>query len=64
MDGDPLRLGDAVRRERALDPGIPLFDVRTLERHIAQATSEERMAAQVAGAFSLALALLGIVWRA
>jgi putative ABC transport system permease protein len=57
-DGDPLRLGDAVRRElRALDPGIPLFDVRALEQHIAQASSEERMAAQVAGAFSL-LALL------
>jgi macrolide transport system ATP-binding/permease protein len=60
--GEPLRLADAIRGElRSIDPSVPLFDVRTLDRHIATATSQERMAAQLATAFSvLALTLAAI----
>ena len=62
--GEPLVLANAVRGElRALDAGVPLFKVRSLEQHIAAATGEERLAARVAGGFSLValvLAALGI----
>ena len=60
--GEPLALIDPIRSElRSLDPALPLFEVRTLEQHIAGATSQERMATTLAAAFSaLALALAAI----
>ena len=60
--GEPLTLTDPIRNAlRALDPALPLFEVRTLEQHIAGATSQERMATTLAAAFSaLALALAAI----
>ncbi|MEX2281578.1 MAG: ABC transporter permease [Gemmatimonadota bacterium] len=62
--GEPLQLAETLRSElRALDPALPLFEVRTLEQHIAAATSQERMAARLATAFSglaLLLAALGL----
>ena len=63
-DGDPLRLVDAVRAElRALDPDIPLTDVRTMSDRIAASVAEPRFRAFLVGCFATlaaALALLGI----
>jgi predicted permease len=59
---DPLQLTDIVRAElRSLDPAVPLFNALTLEQHIALATAQERMAAQLASAFSILALLLSII---
>ena len=48
---------------RAIDPKLPLFDVKSMGEHVAAATSSQRIAAQAAsvfGALALALASAGI----
>jgi predicted permease len=60
--GDPLRITETIRGEiRSMDPAVPLFGVRTLEQHIALATSQERMAARLASAFSVVALLLAAI---
>lgn len=46
---------------RALDPAVPLYDVRSLEQHLGLAAAQERMAARLAAGFSLLALLLSAV---
>lgn len=60
--GDPHALVAPIRGAlRSLDPGVPLFDVRTLEEQVAAATAEDRVAALAAGAFGLLALLMAAV---
>jgi putative ABC transport system permease protein len=61
--GDPLSLVSQVRREvRALDPGLPLADVRSLERVVFESVAQPRFITSMALLFAvvaLALAAVG-----
>jgi putative ABC transport system permease protein len=61
---EPTSLVGAIRREvQALDPGVPLYDVRTLEQVVADTTATRRfsMALQVLFALvALSLAAVGL----
>jgi putative ABC transport system permease protein len=63
-DDDPGTLGDAVRHEvQAVDPGIPVFGLRTMDEIVAQYLAERRFALDLLGAFgagALLLAAIGI----
>jgi len=60
----PSTLVASIRREvRALDAGVPVFGVRTLEEHLALASARERLVAAVSvlfGGLALVLAAVGI----
>ncbi len=57
--GDPLSLLPAVRREvSAVDGGIALYDVRTLDQVVERSLAEERFATLVLSAFAAAALLL------
>lgn len=58
-DGDPLTLLPLVREQvRALDPGLPVSDIRTLDAVTAAALAQPRFTTLLLGAFAaLALAL-------
>jgi putative ABC transport system permease protein len=60
--GDPLALASAVAREvKALDPALPLFNVRSLDEQLDRAMGQERMAAAISGLFgALALVLAAV----
>jgi predicted permease len=62
--GDPASVASSVRAAVAtLDPNLPLFDVRTLQTHMAFATVTPRLAASLLGAFgvlALTLAAVGL----
>ena len=62
--GDPASLASSVRAAvGTLDPNLPLFDVRTLQTHMAFATVTPRLAASLLGAFgvlALTLAAVGL----
>jgi putative ABC transport system permease protein len=62
--GDPGPVVDAMRREvRALDPGMPMFEVETLNTQIAASLSQERLVAtlsSVFGVLALFLACIGL----
>lgn len=62
--GDPAAVVPAIRaRVRALDPGLPLFDVATMDQHRAEEEAETRFAATLMttyGALALTLAAVGI----
>jgi putative ABC transport system permease protein len=56
--GDPTSVAVAVRREaRAMDPGMPMFEVETLATQIAASLQRERLLATLSSGFGL-LALL------
>jgi putative ABC transport system permease protein len=61
--GDPLSLVSAVRREvKALDPGLPLADVRSLEQVVFESVAQPRFITFMAllfAAVALALAAVG-----
>ena len=61
---DPLAVLPSIRRElAAIDPALPLFDVRTLEQHAGLALLPARLAGwllAVVGSVALALAALGL----
>jgi predicted permease len=58
VDGDPMRVAGAVRRElRALDAGVPLSDVQTFDDLIASGVSRQRLGSGLLAGFA-ALALL------
>jgi len=61
--GDPLSLVSQVRREvRALDPGLPLADVRSLEQVVFESVAQPRFITSMALLFAfvaLALAAVG-----
>jgi predicted permease len=62
--GEPEQMFHAIRTEvSALDPEIPMFDVKTLEEHIGVALFLQRMAAtllSIFGLLALSLAALGL----
>lgn len=62
--GDPQTAINALRREvQSLDPGLPLYDVKTLTEHMQVPLFPARMAAIVLGSFgvmALVLAAIGI----
>lgn len=59
---DPRGLAAAVRRQvEALDPRLPVFNVRTMEEHYAEAFAESRAAASLVGSFSLLALLLAVI---
>jgi predicted permease len=59
---DPARLAAAVEREiRAVDPDVPVYDVRTLESALGDDVAARRAAAAVLGAFAGAALLLAAV---
>ena len=61
---DQATLGEAIRREvQAVDPNIPVFDVRTMEDVVAKYLAERRFALELLGVFAgvaLLLASIGI----
>ena len=60
--GDPLALVPTIRRTvAALDPNLPLADVRTLEDRKAASLARPRVNATVLGAFALASLVLAAV---
>ena len=61
-DGSPEPLLAAVRKEvQALDPNLPLFDVKTLTEHMRFALFPARVAASVLGVFGLVALLLSAI---
>jgi putative ABC transport system permease protein len=64
IDGDPLRMASALRREiAALDPELPLYDVQTMAERVDSSVAGRRVAVTLAAAFggvALLLATLGI----
>ncbi|MBV9924263.1 MAG: ABC transporter permease [Acidobacteria bacterium] len=60
--GDPRALVPALNAEvRALDPSLPLFDVKTVEEHMGVSLFPARVAAALLGSFGLlALLLAGV----
>ncbi len=60
--GDPLKLADAVKREvLALDPEVPVAEITTMERSIADKLSPRRLTMVLLGTFAaLALVLASI----
>jgi predicted permease len=61
-DGNPEALIGAVRKEvQALDPNLPLFDVKTLTEHMRLALFAPKIAAMVLGVFGLVALLLSAI---
>lgn len=63
-DGDPGALNESIRRSvRAVDPGLPVFDVATMAERVDRSLVERRAAmvlAVVFGAVALFLAAIGL----
>jgi len=60
--GDPSALGPAVRRVvRALDPALPVYDMRPLADYVTGARAAQRFAAILAAAFAAVALLLASV---
>lgn len=60
--GAPAALGGTLRREVArLDPGLPLFEVRTLEEAVAASLAARRLTDLLLAAFALVALLLAAV---
>lgn len=61
-DADPAGLLPALQREiRALDPALPLFDVRTIEEHRRLSVFIARMASTLLGLFGVLALVLAVV---
>jgi predicted permease len=62
--GDPGTLGDIIRHEvQSVDPGIPVFAVRTMDEVVARSLADRRFALVILGVFAavaLLLASIGI----
>jgi putative ABC transport system permease protein len=62
--GDPGTLGDAIRREvQAVDPGVPVFGIRTMDDVVAKNLGARRFALELLGVFAgvaFLLASIGI----
>jgi predicted permease len=62
--GEPVAFASDLRRVIAeLDPGVPVYDVRTMREHVGLALSQDRMAALLTssfGALALLLATIGL----
>jgi predicted permease len=59
---DPLNLAAAVTREaRALDPNLPLYDVKTMEQRLSESLARRRFAMLMLGLFAVVALLLASV---
>jgi predicted permease len=59
VDGDPLLVANAVRRElAALDPELPLYDVQTMTARVEGSVAGRRAAVALAAGFGLVALLL------
>src|SRR5262249_29172507 len=59
---DPSSLSEAVRHEiQAVDPNLPVFDVRTLNQMLQTSLGQQRFSAQLMGAFAVLAMLLSAV---
>jgi predicted permease len=57
--GDPLKLAGLVEREvHALDPNLPVFDVKTQEMQVGEMLDRERLIAALSGLFGVLATLL------
>ncbi|HNX50086.1 MAG TPA: FtsX-like permease family protein, partial [Thermoanaerobaculaceae bacterium] len=60
--GDQAALATAVRREvGAVDPRLPVFDIRTLSTHLGLQSAPQRLGGSLAGVFGLVALLLATV---
>jgi putative ABC transport system permease protein len=60
--GDAASLGEAARREvQAVDPGLPVFGVRTLNEAVEVSLAQHRFSAQLMGAFAVLALLLAAI---
>jgi predicted permease len=58
----PLTMVNAIRREiRAVDPDVPVFDVHTLDNHLALASAREHLVAAVSVLFGMLALVLSVV---
>jgi putative ABC transport system permease protein len=58
----PLAMVNAVRREiHAVDPDVPVFDVHTLDNHLALASGREHLVAAVSVLFGMLALVLSVV---
>jgi predicted permease len=61
-NGDPAGLASAVRNEvKAIDPHIPLYNVKTLATEIDQSLIQERLVAWLATSFSILATFLVVI---
>lgn len=61
-EGDPASIAAALRNAvRELDAGLPLFQVRSLEEHVARRTGERRVVSFLLGLFGATALLLAAV---
>jgi predicted permease len=59
---DPGKLGEAIRREvQAVDPGIPVFAIRTMDDVVARNLAARRFALELLGVFAAAAFLLAAI---
>ena len=60
--GDPGILGEAIRREvQAVDPGVPVFGIRTMDDVVAKNLSARRFALELLGVFAMVAFLLAAI---
>jgi predicted permease len=61
---DPAELGNAIVREvHTVDPGVPVYDIRTMQERLSDSLARQRFAAAMLGAFAafaLLLAAIGV----
>src|SRR4030095_17238255 len=58
---DPLRLIPAVRAEvKALDDGLPIYDIKTMDQWIDESTAQRRLILLVLGVFALIAMVLAV----
>jgi predicted permease len=59
---DPGKLGEAIRREvQAVDPGIPVFAIRTMDDVVARTLAARRFALELLGVFAAVAFLLAAI---
>jgi putative ABC transport system permease protein len=60
--GDPGTLGEAIRREvQAVDPGVPVFGIRTMDDVVAKHLAARRFALELLGIFAAVAFLLASI---
>jgi predicted permease len=59
---DPGKLGEAIRREvQAVDPGVPVFAIRTMDDVVARTLAARRFALELLGVFASVAFLLAAI---
>jgi putative ABC transport system permease protein len=60
--GDPGTLGEAIRREvQAVDPGVPVFGIRTMDDVVARTLAARRFALELLGVFAAIAFLIAAI---